>query len=101
MSEKTLQPGDKIKSGDADDFDEMMDALDAFFHVTTCPNHSDAECIEAFGLAYQAYYKFAGDPDDTTGDVIGVVDARPPGNHDQRVLGDDDRQNAPTSRKVH
>jgi hypothetical protein len=98
MSEKTLQPGDKIKSGDADDFDEMMDALDAFFHVTTCPNHSDAERKEAFGLAYQAYYKFAGDPDDTTGD------ASPPGigNHNrQHVLGDDDKQNAPTSMKVH
>ena len=46
---------------EVDPFDEMMSALDWYFHVTSCRNHSDAERLEAFGEAREAFAAFAGD----------------------------------------
>jgi hypothetical protein len=104
MSEQVKLPtGETIEQvGDAEDFDTMMNALDALFHVAVCPNHSDDERQAAFQCARDAYIDFAygGEDPEFEPEVIGVADASPPGNH-ERVLGDEDKQNAPSSRRVH
>ena len=46
---------------EVDPFDEMMSALDWYFHVTSCRNHSNAERLEAFREAREAFAAFAGD----------------------------------------
>ena len=46
---------------EVDPFDEMMSALDWYFHVISCRNHSNAERLEAFLGAREAFAAFAGD----------------------------------------
>jgi hypothetical protein len=44
-----------------DGFDLMMSALDWYFHVTSCRNHSNAERLEAFRAAHDGFEAFVGD----------------------------------------
>ena len=46
---------------EVDPFDNMMSALDWYFHVTSCRNHSNNERLEAFREARDAFIAFAGD----------------------------------------
>lgn len=66
-----------------DDFDAMMYALDVFFHVTECPNHSGAERMNAYAAAKQAFTLFVG------------------GFEDHDAAAEPATPNAPTSNKVH
>jgi hypothetical protein len=60
-----------------DGFDTMMSALDTYFHVSTCRDHTSRERAEAFHAAHDSFVAFVG------------------GNLD------DARANAPTSEAVH
>lgn len=46
---------------EADTFDTMMEALDWYFHVVTCPNHDRDERHAALRDAHQAFLAFTGD----------------------------------------
>jgi hypothetical protein len=44
-------------------FDAMMSALDWYFHVTTCHDHSNAERVAAYHAAHDGFLAFVhGDP---------------------------------------
>jgi len=45
---------------DDDAFDTMMSALDVFFHVAKCPNHSKEERQEALKEAADAFAAYVG-----------------------------------------
>lgn len=114
MSE--AKPGEHPVAADHDDaieFDTMMQALDAFFHMAVCPNHSPDERGLALKIAREAYIEFAYNGDDPEDEGV-VVDASPPAYgvkggegfigapQAEHVLGDDDpAPNAPTSNRVH
>ena len=40
-------------------FDTMMSALDWYFHVTTCRDHSNAERVAAFHAAHESFLALA------------------------------------------
>ena len=44
-----------------DPFDMMMLALDLYFHVVTCPDHSNAERHDALRAAHESFLAFTGD----------------------------------------
>lgn len=44
-----------------DAFDTMMSALDWFFHVTTCHEHTNAERAQAYRAAREGFRVFVGD----------------------------------------
>lgn len=71
---------DEATDEDSAVFDTMMEALDLYFHVTSCPNHTHEERQQAYYNARQAFIDFNGDEDE-----------------DEEVLGDDDKQNAPST----
>lgn len=77
MTVEQLQPAER---DDATDSDELMDALDVFFHVNECPNHTDDERREAYQQARAAFFALITDE--------GVVDEF------------DAQANAPTSGSV-
>jgi hypothetical protein len=110
MREGTMseaKPGEHPIAADHDDtaeFDTMMQALDAFFHMAVCPNHTPDERGLALKMAREAYIGFAYDGEDPEGpEVVGAAPAIIESEHQhEHVLGDDDpAQNAPTSNKVH
>jgi hypothetical protein len=43
-----------------DTFDTMMTALDWYFHVTSCPEHSNGERTAAFHAAFESFLAFTG-----------------------------------------
>jgi hypothetical protein len=79
------KPGEATPAVDQDDtteFDTMMEALEIFFHMASCPNHTPAERTKAFELARDAFAAFAYDED------AEVIEGMPV--ESERVLGDDD-----------
>ena len=79
---------------EADDFDDMMSALDWMFHVHECPNHSGDERLTAYAEAKQAfaaYCGFDGPAEEVATDII------------EKYANDEGVPvpNAPTSDKVH
>ena len=85
------------EEAEADDFDALMSALDAMFHVHECPNHSGAERLAAYAQAKQAFAQFCGfdgPADEVAMDII-----------EKYAKAADEEgaptPNAPTSNKVH
>lgn|SRR5579864_33171 len=73
------------EAGDHDaEFHTMMEALEVYFHVTSCQNHTPEERREAYLQARTAFVAFAFDEDATDAEVI----AEPPGR--EEVLGAND-----------
>jgi hypothetical protein len=95
-------PADEVEG---ERFDSMMDALGAFFHMSTCANHTDDERRAAFKLAREAYVAFAFDGDDpdpvASHGVKGGEGVIGSGNHNRTVSVGGKLPNAPTSIKVH
>ena len=86
MSEKSEDSG----------LETLMDALEVFFHMATCPDHTPVERGEAFQLARKSFIAFAYDGEDP--------EAGDDDNDEKPVTvlsADDPAQNAPTSGKVH
>lgn len=55
----TTMAKNPVSDIELDYFDDMMDTLDAYFHVATCPDHTREERVEAFKLAHDCYNRFA------------------------------------------
>jgi len=89
QQQQIVTAGEEVE---ADEFDAMMSALDMFFHVHRCPNHSGAERMAAYAQAEQAFATFCG---------FDTVDFVGPEGGDEDVAGDEPTPNAPTSNKVH
>lgn len=88
------------EEAEADAFETMMSALDVFFHVAMCPNHSREERQDALKDAKEAFAAFVGYDPLTGPDDQEEEEALPPSDE----LGVDvalPRANAPTSNKVH
>lgn len=85
-----------LEDAAGESFDNMMDALDVFFHVAVCPNHTEQDRQEAFGQARQCFIDFAYDGEDPENQTPAPRAARP-----ATVASDAKEQNAPTSAKVH
>lgn len=85
------------EEAEADDFDDLMTALDVMFHVHECPNHSGAERLAAYAQAKQAFETFCGfDCEPTTEEI----EAMPTEDFGEEDCGGA-TPNAPTSNKVH
>ena len=81
-----------------DAFETMMSALDVFFHVAKCPNHSKEERQDALKAAADAFAEYVG-YDPLTGppdEMEPVVTSKSPADTMLAFEG-----NAPTSNKVH
>lgn len=80
---------------DGKNFGTMMEALEWYFHVTSCNNHTPSERREAYMEARTAFVAFAYNGDESA--ALGE-----PQDETEEVLGEDDpAQNAPGSNKVH
>jgi hypothetical protein len=94
---KASKPSDQSTPADRREpdqgaFDTMMEALEMYFHMATCPDHTKEERTQAFVHARDSFAAFAYD-DETPA---------PEPQKREHVLGDDDpKQNAPSTDTVH
>ncbi len=99
MAQEQLMTAAEEANEDA--FDAMMSALDVFFHVAVCPNHSKEERQDALKqaketfAAYVGYDPLTGPEDMAPGEPVETVTTPSP----STVLLYEG--NAPTSNKVH
>lgn len=61
MAHKKKQKVAEPQPDTVDPFDTMMSALDWYFHVTNCHEHSNAERHAAFRAAHESFQVFVGD----------------------------------------